>query len=184
MPGLCDGWFDPELAYVGGVWTEPAAREFVDLENPSNGESIARVPRCGEEDVDRAVAAARTALRGEWARLAAAERGRILYRIGQAVLENSEALATLEALDVGKPLSQARADAAALARYMEFYGGAADKLHGETIPYQRGFSVCTLREPYGVVGSIIPWNYPMQVIGRSVGAALAAGNACVLKPSE
>ncbi len=184
MSGLCSGWFDPELVFVGGVWTDPAARDFVPLENPSDGTLIGRIPRCGEQDVGRAVSAARKACRGEWARLTAAERGRILNRIGRQVLANSEALATLEALDVGKPLSQARADVAALARYMEFYGGAADKLHGETIPYQHGFSVCTLREPYGVVGSIIPWNYPMQVIGRSVGAALAAGNACVLKPSE
>jgi len=72
----------------------------------------------------------------------------------------------------------------ALARYMEFYGGAADKLHGETIPYLDGYTVYTLREPHGVTGHIVPWNYPMQIIGRSVGAALATGNACVLKPAE
>jgi len=93
-------------------------------------------------------------------------------------------LAHLEALDVGKPLKQARADALALARYLEFYGGAADKLMGETIPYLGGYTVYTLREPHGVTGHIVPWNYPMQIIGRSVGAALAMGNACVLKPAE
>ena len=86
--------------------------------------------------------------------------------------------------DVGKPLTQASADARALARYLEFYGGAADKLTGETIPYLAGYTVFTLREPHGVTGHIIPWNYPMQIVGRSVGAALAAGNACVLKPAE
>ena len=116
--------------------------------------------------------------------MTAVERGRILTRIGQAVLEHVETLALVEALDVGKPLKQARADALALARYMEFYGGAADKIHGETIPYQDGYTVYTLREPHGVTGHIIPWNYPMQIIGRSVGAALAMGNACVLKPAE
>jgi aldehyde dehydrogenase (NAD+) len=90
----------------------------------------------------------------------------------------------LEAHDVGKPLKQARADARALARYLEFYGGAADKLHGETIPYLNDYTVYTLREPHGVTGHIVPWNYPMQIIGRSVGAALAMGNAAVLKPAE
>jgi len=81
-------------------------------------------------------------------------------------------------------MTQARADAIALARYMEFYGGAADKVHGETIPYLDGYTVYTLREPHGVTGHIVPWNYPMQIIGRSVGAALAMGNAAVLKPAE
>jgi len=112
------------------------------------------------------------------------ERGRCLTRLGQLVLDNADLLTTLEALDVGKPLSQARADAVALARYCEFYGGAADKLHGQTIPYLDGYTVYTLREPHGVTGHIVPWNYPMQIIGRSVGAALATGNACVLKPAE
>ncbi len=84
----------------------------------------------------------------------------------------------------GKPLKQGRADATALARYFEYYAGAADKLHGETIPYQAGMTVLTIREPHGVTGHIIPWNYPMQIFGRSVGAALAAGNACVVKPAE
>ena len=86
--------------------------------------------------------------------------------------------------DVGKPLTQARADAAALARYLEFYAGACDKLHGETIPYLADYTVYTLREPHGVTAHIIPWNYPMQIVGRSVVAALACGNAAVLKPAE
>ncbi|MEL6427435.1 MAG: aldehyde dehydrogenase family protein, partial [Pseudomonadota bacterium] len=120
----------------------------------------------------------------DWGRMTAAERGRILARIGRMVEERTEALARIEAQDVGKPLTQARADATALARYMEFYGGAADKVHGATIPYQEGYTVLTLREPHGVTGHIVPWNYPMQIIGRSVGAALAMGNACVLKPAE
>ena len=100
------------------------------------------------------------------------------------VAARHEELAQLEARDTGKPLRQARADAAALARYFEFYAGAADKLHGETLPYQTGYTVFTVREPHGVTGHIVPWNYPMQIFGRSVGAALAAGNACVVKPAE
>ena len=100
------------------------------------------------------------------------------------MLDNVELLAALEVHDVGKPLKQARADAVALARYFEFYGGAADKVHGETLPFAAGYTALTLREPHGVTGHIVPWNYPMQIVGRSVGAALAMGNACVLKPAE
>ena len=87
-------------------------------------------------------------------------------------------------IDVGKPIKQGRADALAMARYMEFYAGAADKVMGETIPYLDGYTVYTLREPHGVTGHIVPWNYPMQIAGRTIGAALAMGNACVLKPAE
>ncbi len=100
------------------------------------------------------------------------------------MLDNVELLAELEVHDVGKPLKQARADAVALARYCEFYAGACDKVHGETLPFQNGYTALTLREPHGVTGHIVPWNYPMQIVGRSVGAALAMGNACVLKPAE
>ncbi len=99
-------------------------------------------------------------------------------------MDHEDELAALEARDTGKPLRQARADARAVARYFEFYAGAADKLHGQTIPYQPGYTVLTVREPHGVTGHIIPWNYPLQIFGRSVGAALATGNACVVKPAE
>jgi aldehyde dehydrogenase (NAD+) len=116
--------------------------------------------------------------------LSATERGRILMKMSALVLEQADALARLEALDVGKPLKQGRADAVALARYLEFYGGAADKVMGETIPFTNGYAALTWREPHGVTAHIVPWNYPMQIIGRSVGAALAMGNACVLKPAE
>ena len=85
----------------------------------------------------------------------------------------------IEARDCGKPVKQARADVAACARYFEFYAGACDKLHGETIPYPEGYTVLTWREPHGVTGHIIPWNYPLQIFGRSIGGALATGNACV-----
>jgi aldehyde dehydrogenase (NAD+) len=176
--------FDPTCCFIGGRWVAPQSGETLPLENPSTGETIGEIARGKAEDIDAAIAAARQALRGEWGRMPAAERGRILTRIGQKVLERAEELARIEATDVGKPLKQARADALALARYMEFYGGACDKLMGETIPYLEGYTVYTLREPHGVTGHIIPWNYPMQVIGRSLGGALAMGNAAVLKPAE
>ena len=175
---------DPSLCFIGGAWVASASSARVTLVNPSDGTVLCDIARGSYDDIDRAVQAANTALQGEWGRATAAERGRVLAKIGQGVLDNIDELTQLEALDVGKPLKQARADVVALARYMEFYGGACDKLHGETIPYLDGYTVYTLREPHGVTGHIIPWNYPMQIIGRSVGAALAMGNATVLKPAE
>lgn len=175
---------NPEHCLIDGVWRAGVSGATMALTDPSDGSDLCRIAAGTSEDIDAAVCAAQKALDGEWGRATATERGRVLARIGQLVLENADTLAGLEARDVGKPLSQARNDVIALARYMEFYGGAADKLHGETIPYLDGYTVYTLREPHGVTGHIIPWNYPMQIIGRSVGAALATGNACVLKPAE
>ncbi|WP_253284741.1 MULTISPECIES: aldehyde dehydrogenase family protein [unclassified Ruegeria] len=177
-------WFDPALCLIDGRWVPASSGESLPLINPSDGTEICRIARGSETDVDAAVQATQAALQGDWGRKTALERGRILTRLGQLVLERVEDLAQLESMDVGKPLTQARADAVALARYCEFYGGAADKVMGETIPYLDGYTVYTLREPHGVTGHIVPWNYPMQIIGRSVGAALAMGNACVLKPAE
>ncbi len=177
-----DLWFEPTECLIAGHWKP--ARRTLSVEDPSTGTRIADIARCDAPDIDAAVTAARAALEGDWGRMTAAERGRVLARIGRLVEGRIDQLALIEARDVGKPLTQARADAVALARYMEFYGGAADKVMGETIPYLDGYTVYTLREPHGVTGHIIPWNYPMQIIGRSVGAALAMGNACVLKPAE
>jgi len=176
--------FDPALLLIGGAWRPAASAATLPLHDPSDGSELARIARGGAADIDAAVAAAQAALDSEWGRMTAAERGRTLGAIGRKVLDNVELLAQLEARDVGKPLKQGRADAIALARYLEFYGGAADKVHGETLPFQNGYTALTLREPHGVTGHIVPWNYPMQIVGRSVGAALAMGNACVLKPAE
>ena len=175
---------DPTLCLINGKWIPAQGGADLSLRNPSDGSTLCAIARGNADDIDHAVQCAHSALRGPWAKLTNFERGRILHRIGALVLENIDELAQLEAMDVGKPLTQARADVVALARYMEFYGGAADKLHGQTIPYLDGYTVYTLREPHGVTGHIIPWNYPMQIIGRSVGAALAMGNAAVLKPAE
>jgi len=167
---------------INGRWLP--CDERLTLTDPSTGAVLTQIARGGAPEIDAAVSAARAARAGDWGKMTALERGRILLRLGQLILTRTEDLAVLEARDVGKPLTQARADAVALARYMEFYGGAADKITGETIPYLDGYTVYTLREPHGVTGHIVPWNYPMQIIGRSVGAALAMGNACVLKPAE
>ena len=176
--------FDTTPVLIGGRWQRAAGGETLPLFNPSDGSLLAEIARGGAADVDAAVGAAQAALDGAWGALTAAERGRLLLKMSARVLEQADELARLEALDVGKPYKQGRADAVALARYLEFYGGAADKVHGATIPFANGYTALTLREPHGVTAHIVPWNYPMQIIGRSVGAALAMGNACVLKPAE
>src|SRR3569833_1793979 len=176
-------FFDPSKCFIGGRWVAPLGGDYLPVENPSDGTIITQIPHGTGADIDTAVTATQTTHNKIWGKTPAAERGRILARIGRLVLERVDELARIEALDVGKPLKQARADALALARYMEFYGGAADKVMGETIPYLDGYTVYTLREPHGVTGHIIPWNYPMQVLGRSVGGALPMGNAVVLKPA-
>jgi aldehyde dehydrogenase (NAD+) len=174
--------FDTTGMLIGGRWCAP--RATLPVEDPSTGTEVGRIALGDTADVSAAVAAARAAFEGEWGKLTATERGRLLHEAGRLVRSRVDELAALEAMDVGKPLSQARADAVALARYLEFYGGAADKLHGETIPFLADYTVYTLREPHGVTAHVVPWNYPMQIIGRSVGAALAAGNAAVIKPAE
>jgi len=168
---------------IDGVWRE-ASGGTIPVIDPSDGQVKGRIGRATRDDVDLAVKAARKALKGPWGQLAAVDRGRLLTKLAAAVQQNFDALAAAEALDTGKPTRQARADITALIRYFEFYGGAADKVHGETLPYQAGYTVMTLREPFGVTGHIIPWNYPVQIFGRSVAAALAMGNAAVVKPAE
>jgi len=173
--------------FIGNRWVAATSGQTLEVIDPSDGQPFARIARGQAADIDDAVAAARAAWgdgAGDWGRLTAAERGRLLMKLAQRVHGRIDELGLLESRTTGKPLTQGRADAAALARYFEYYAGAADKLHGQTIPYQAGMTVLTLREPHGVTGHIVPWNYPMQIFGRSVGAALAAGNACVVKPAE
>ena len=152
--------------------------------DPSDGQPFDALQRSNAEDIHQAVQAARHCFDTVWQQTSAVERGRLLMRLSAKVLEHGDTLAALEQRDCGKPTRQARADVLALSRYFEFYAGACDKLHGQTIPGPDGFSTLTWREPHGVTGHIVPWNYPMQIFGRSVGAALAAGNTCVVKPSE
>jgi aldehyde dehydrogenase (NAD+) len=177
-------WFPADKCFIDGRWVAPQSGRHLPIEDPSQGVEIGEIARGGSADVDAAVDAAERALAGPWGRLTATERGRLLARLSDLILARVEDLTRIEAIDVGKPLAQGRADAIAMARYMEFYAGSADKVMGETIPYLDGYTVYTLREPHGVTGHIVPWNYPMQIAGRTIGAALAMGNACVLKPAE
>lgn len=170
---------------VGGETPDFSGRGLIDIKDPSDGSTIARIPACGTEEVARAVSAARSAVDGGlWSKHTATDRGRLLHKLGEAVSANADSLAHWESKDTGKPLTQAKADMVATARYFEYYGAAADKVHGESIPFLSGHQVQTVHEPYGVTGHIIPWNYPAQMIGRSCAPALAMGNAVVLKPAE
>jgi aldehyde dehydrogenase (NAD+) len=169
---------------IGGRDLPASTGETLDVVSPVDGEVFARIAAGTVEDIDAAVAAARAAFDGPWSKLTATERGRLLMKLASAVERDADFLGQLESRDNGKPLRQARADAIALARYLEFYGSAADKLHGDVLPYLTTHFVGVERVPHGVTGHIVPWNYPMQIFGRSVGAALAAGNAAVVKPAE
>ncbi|MDG1020480.1 MAG: aldehyde dehydrogenase family protein [Emcibacteraceae bacterium] len=176
--------FETDKILIAGKWRNAENNETIDVFNPSTGEVLCKVARGSAKDIDEAVLAAQAAMDGEWGRMTALERGRILTKIGEKIKKYEDELTEIESHDVGKPVKQARADAIAMARYFEFYGGSADKVMGHTIPYMEGYTVYTLREPHGVTGHIVPWNYPMQITGRCVGGALAMGNTCVLKPSE
>ncbi len=170
--------------FIGGRWLAASDGRTLPVVSPVDGETFDQIARGGAGEIDAAVKAARAALSGPWGRLNATERGRVLVKIGQAVLDHAEELTQLEARDTGKPMSTARNDINVLARYFEYYGTAADKVHGEAIPFLNGHQVTLLREPLGVTAHIIPWNYPAQMLGRSVAPALAMGNATVLKPAE
>ncbi len=169
---------------VAGDWRPAQSGDTLPVYSPSDGREFARIARGDKADIDAAVKAARRAFEGVWGGMAAFERGRLLTKLGLMVQDHHEELAQLEAKDTGKPMKQARADITATARYFEFFGGAADKLHGETIPFLSGYQVMILREPRGVTGHIIPWNYPAQMFGRTLAASLAAGNTAVMKPAE
>lgn len=174
----------PQRNLINGEHCAAASGLAIDVLDPSDGEVFTSLPRSDARDIDAAVAAARAAFHGAWGRTTATERGRIMMRLSALILQHHAALSELECRDTGKPIQQAQADITACARYFEYYGGAADKLHGEMIPYAQGTTVMAARVPHGVTGHIIPWNYPAQIFGRSVGGALAAGNACVVKPAE
>src|SRR5688500_16989954 len=169
---------------IGGEERQATSGERFETRDPATGETIAEVASGAAADADAAVSAARDAFDrgGGWE--VPANRVRVLNRGAVLIRDRSEELAALESLDTGKPISQARADAAACARYFEFYAGAADKLDGRSIPLGPGFVDYTVREPWGVSAIVIPWNYPLQIAGRCLAAALAAGNAVVLKPAR
>ena len=170
--------------FVDGKPVGALSQRTLEVKSPETGRVIARIPRSDVAEVDLAVQAARRSINGEWGAMSALERGRLLTKLGEMTLARIDELAEIEALDTGKPLALAKNDITALARYFEFYGGAADKVHGEVIPYLSGYAVSVLKERAGVVAHIIPWNYPAQMLGRTVAPALTMGNACVVKPAE
>lgn len=170
---------------IDGQSVDALSGERIDVLCPSDGKVFSSIPASGAADVDRAVQSAHKAFyEGPWAKMPAVERGRCLTRLGLLVEKHGDELAALESRDTGKPVRQGKADVVATMRYYEFYGGAGDKIHGDTIPFLDGYTALTLREPHGVVAGIIPWNYPMQILARVAGAALAMGNTLVVKPAE
>lgn len=168
-------------AEIGGE--SVALDHWVDDLDPAVGTPMCRVASASAADVDRAVAAA-VAAAPDWAARAPSERGAILRRLGGLVRDHADALARIETRDTGKPLSQGRADVAAAARYFEFYGSVVEGFMGDAIGLGDAALAVAEPVPHGVTGHVVPWNYPAQISARSVGAALAAGNATVVKPAE
>ncbi len=187
------GWLaKPKRNLIGGKWAPAVSNKTFDVFNPADASVIARVPDSNKEDIDRAVAAGRRAFEsGPWRRLTPSERGKLIWRIGDLILEHADELAEIESLDNGKPRAVARvADVPLAADLFHYMAGWATKIEGNTIPisvpYANGarFHAFTVREPVGVVGQIIPWNFPLLMAAWKLGPALAAGNCVVLKPAE
>ena len=178
MPGM-------QFHYIANSSRPSSSGRTIPVIDPSDGKPFDELQRGTAEDIDAAVAAARRCYETVWSRMSAAERGRLLMKPVQQGrrARRGTGRRSSSATAASRP-SRPRPMPLALVRYFEFYAGACDKLHGETIPYLDGYSVLTWREPHGVTGHIIPWNYPMQIFGRSVGGALAAGNVSVVKPAE
>jgi phenylacetaldehyde dehydrogenase len=182
----------PRQLFINGQWADSASGRTFETPNPATGETLARVAEGEAEDIDRAVKAARRAFdEGPWGRMTPSERGRIIWRIGDLIYEHLDELAQLESLDNGKPFAVAQAaDVPLAADLFQYMAGWATKIEGNTInisvPYMPGanFHSYTLREPVGVVGQIIPWNFPLLMAAWKLGPALACGNTVVLKPAE
>jgi phenylacetaldehyde dehydrogenase len=176
---------------IDGKWSDAASGKTFDTYNPATGETLARVAEGDRTDIDRAVKAARKALDGPWGRMTASERGRLIWKLGDLLEQHLEEFATLETLDNGKPLTISRvADIPLAVDLFRYMAGWATKIEGSTIPisvpYAPGakFLAYTKREPVGVVGQIIPWNFPLLMAAWKLGPALATGNTVVLKPAE
>src|SRR5579871_2659837 len=182
----------PRQLFIDGQWVDAASGKTFETPDPATGETLARIAEGDAEDINRAVRAARTAFEsGPWSRMTPSERGRIIWKIGDLILEHADELAQLESLDNGKPFVVARAaDIPMAADLFHYMAGWATKIEGNTInisvPYMPGanFHAYTLREPVGVVGQIIPWNFPLLMAAWKLGPALATGNCVVLKPAE
>ena len=169
---------------VGGEWVDSASGETMEVIAPATGETIAEVPRCSAEDVDRAVEAAKKAL-PEWLEKTPKERSELLHKLADVIDDNAEELAQLESLNVGKPLMASRDEMPFSADNLRFFAGAARQLEGKSAgEYIEGYTSIIRREPLGIVGGVCPWNYPLMMAIWKMGPALAAGNVQILKPSE
>jgi phenylacetaldehyde dehydrogenase len=176
---------------IDGKWSDAASGKTFDTYNPATGEVLARIAEGGREDIDRAVKAARKAFDGPWSRMTSSERGKLIWKLADLLEQHLEEFATLETLDNGKPLTISRvADIPLAVDLFRYMAGWATKIEGTTIPisvpYAPGakFLAYTKREPVGVVGQIIPWNFPLLMAAWKLGPALATGNTVVLKPAE
>src|SRR5262249_30420604 len=170
--------------FINGAFVDAADGATIEVLNPHDNSKIADVAEAKAADIDRAVAAAQKAFPA-WSRTPAAERGRLLLRLADAIEAKAEELARLESLDTGHPLRDTRAlDVPRTAATFRYFGGMADKVEGSVVPVEPGFLNYVLREPVGVVGQIVPWNFPLMFCSWKMGPALAAGNCVVLKPAE
>ena len=175
----------PGRLIIDGKAVDAASGATFTTTNPATEEPITTVAEAGPEDVDRAVKAARAALDGAWAKMKPIDRSRVLWKLGDLVLEHADELARLETLDNGKPIFESRlVDIDMVARCFHYFSGWSTKLSGDTTPVNPARFTYTLREPVGVVGAIIPWNFPMIMVGWKAAPALAAGNTLVVKPAE
>ncbi|QBD81666.1 aldehyde dehydrogenase family protein [Ktedonosporobacter rubrisoli] len=177
----------PVKMLIGGQWVESASGKTFETLNPATGQVLANVAEGDAEDINRAVAAARKAFEsGPWPKLTPSQRGRLLWKLSDLIEQNAEELALLETLDNGKPIKYSRAgDVPLTVDHFRYFAGWATKLEGETIPVSiPNMFTYTLREPVGVVGQIIPWNFPLQMAAWKLAPALACGNTVVLKPAE
>jgi aldehyde dehydrogenase (NAD+) len=175
----------PKKLLIDGKFVDSASGKTFETLNPATEEVLAKVPEGGKEDVDKAVKAARRALDGPWGKMPTNQRARLIYKLADLVEKHADELAQLETLDNGKPISESRyVDVAQTVETYRYYAGWATKLEGETINANSNFFTYTLREPVGVVGQIIPWNFPMLMQAWKWGPALACGNTVVLKPAE
>jgi len=172
--------------FIGGRWSDARSGRTFETTNPATGETLARVAEADEADVEAAVSAARRAFdEGPWPKMGAAERGRLLWRIADLLMQHADEVARIETLDNGKPIFESRqVDIPLVAEIFQYYAGWATKLTGETIPARPGAFTYTLREPVGVVAAIVPWNFPLLLAAWKMAPALAAGNTVILKPSS
>ncbi len=170
---------------IGGDWREAQSGKRFRTINPATGDTLLEVAEGDAPDVDLAVQAARRALEGPWGSLSASERGRLLWKLGDLIQASASELSQLETLDTGKPIwESSKIDIPSTVDIFYYFAGAATKLEGDTIPVSGPYLNYTLREPLGVVGLIVPWNFPLLLASRKVAPALAAGNTVVLKPAE